>query len=248
MNPSNSTNSINPSNPKEPNNSMNSSNSSNSSNSTTPLRFIIAVMILCGCIFLVYLHILSPRVKSAKSFKEFPSDISGWIGTQVVHDEEVLKVLEADKIVYKSYHNGKGPSVILFIAYYDDLEKVDFSHSPVVCFTGQGWDIKSSNEKEIAINLPERALIKVNQIIQQKSDNTMIALFWYHSGNGAFSKRGVQKLSLFFNRLFGKKDNNAFIRLDVTVPSGGSIEEANAHLLSFVQAVYPELRRFLIEN
>jgi EpsI family protein len=189
-----------------------------------------------------------PKDRSAKVFKEFPSHISGWVGTQVAYDDEVLKVLEADRIVYKSYHNGKGPPVVLFIAYYDDLEKADLSHSPVVCFTGQGWDIKSSNEKEIMINSIERPFIKVNQIIQEKSGNTMIVLFWYHSGDGVFSKRGIQKISLFFNRLLGKEDNNAFIRLNVTVPAGYSTEDATTYLLSFVQVVYPELRRFLIES
>jgi len=58
----------------------------------------------------------------------------------------------------------------------------------------------------------------------------------------------VQKLSLFMDRLLGKHDNNAFISLNFIVPSGMPTEEVNVYLHSFVQALYPEIKRVLFNR
>ncbi len=75
-------------------------------------------------------------------------------------------MLSPDKIIDRSYRNGNiDPPITLFIAYYRTLEKADLSHSPVVCFTGKGWNIEKIIEKEIPVNLLDVSKIKVNQIL-----------------------------------------------------------------------------------
>lgn len=180
--------------------------------------------------------------------KEFPIRISNWTSIDVVYDKKLLiNVLSPDKILYKNYMNEDGkPPITLFMAYYQTLEKSDLSHSPIVCFTGQGWEIENTAEKEIPINLPNAVAIRVNQMVQKKYETTMITLFWYQSVNRAFANRGLQKLSLFSNKLLRKPDNNAFVRLTIIVPPGKSIEEMYPHLFGFVRDLYPELQRFFL--
>jgi len=212
------------------------------------IRFIVAVIILVISNALIYAHVFSTSdtATNAHAQKEFPGRISNWVSNEVLYDKEVLRVLSTNKIIYKSYHRNGGPPITLFIGYYDTLEKADFSHSPTVCFTGQGWEIKSTTQKEIPIDFQNMPKIKVNQIIQTKLDTTLIALFWYQSAHRAYTNRGIQKFSLFFDKLLGKPENNAFIRITMNVPSAMSIKEANANLVSFVQDLYPELRRFFL--
>ena len=209
------------------------------------IRFILATIILSVGLFFVYKQFLFPPVKTHTPKDELPSQILEWNSTKVVYDQEVLSVLNSDKIIYRSYNKNGGPPISTFIAYYHTLEKSDFSHSPIVCFTGQGWQIERITEKEIPINFSDPSKIRVNQMIQQKSDTTMVSLYWYQSPHHAYSNRGVQKLSLFMGRLFGKSDNNAFILLNFIVPSGMPTEEVNIYLNSFVQALYPEIKRVL---
>ena len=154
--------------------------------------------------------------------------------------------MSTDQIIYKRYHKNGHPPITLFIGYYDTLEKADSSDSPIVCFTGQGWEINDTSKVEIPIALHDASEIRVNQMIQTKLDTTMVALFWYQSSYNAFANRGFQKLSLFFDKLLGKSDNNAFIRLTIIVPPEMSVEETTPYLFSFIQYMYPELRRFFL--
>ena len=122
------------------------------------------------------------------------------------YDKKVLSGLGADKTIYKTYYRNGNIPITLFMAYYNTLEKADLSHSPFVCFTGQGWEILETSKKTIPVNFSGTEKIKVNQLIQKKMDTSMIALFWYQSAGHSFSNRGLQKISLFFNKLLGKPD------------------------------------------
>lgn len=213
------------------------------------IRFILVVFVLSVCIIFVYRHIFTTPHEIYHSNKEFPNRILNWIANEVVYDKEVLSSLSPDKIIYKTYHrdeNNEGPPITLFLAYYNTLEKADLSHSPIVCFTGQGWEIENTKKLEISLNQSKTQKIKVNAMIQKKLDTTMIVLFWYQSANHVFNNRGIQKISLFFDKLLGKSDSNAFVRVTVNVREGMSIEETTSYLFAFVRDLYPELRRFFL--
>lgn len=211
------------------------------------IKFIITTIILSACILFVYKSVLITSQATPISDNEFPSRIAGWTGEEVIYDKEVLSSLAPDKIIYKTFHKEKsGPPITLFMAYYNIHEKADLSHSPVVCFTGQGWEIKEKGRKEIPINLPNNAKITVNHMVQSKLDTTMITLFWFQSANRAFANRGIQKLFLFFENLLGRPDNNAFVRLTSIVPPGKSVVETTDYLSAFVIDLYPELEKFFL--
>jgi len=211
------------------------------------IRFVSAAIILSTAVVFLYTHIFAISEETHRPDREFPARISDWTSEDVIYDEEVLSSLSPDQIIYKTYNNGHfGPPITLFMAYYNTLEKADLSHSPIVCFAGQGWQIEKATRPLISIDLPHTPEIKVNQMIQNKIDTTMITLFWHQTANHAFANRGVEKLFLFFQRLVGKQDANAFVRLTVVVPSNQPIEEITAYLFSFVRHLYPELKKFFL--
>lgn len=213
------------------------------------IRFILVVFVLSVCIIFVYRSIFITPNETQNPHKEFPNRVLNWIADEVVYDKEALSSLSPDKIIYKTYkrdENNEYPPITLFLACYNTLEKADLSHSPIVCFTGQGWEIENTKKLEISLNQSKAQKIRVNAMIQKKLDTNMITLFWYQSANRAFNNRGIQKVSLFFNKILGKSDNNAFVRITVTIPEEMPIEETTSYLLSFVQDMYPELRRFFL--
>lgn len=214
------------------------------------IKFFVTILILLAVIPVVYFNVFFvPEVKSL-TIKEFPNQIDEWIGKEVslsYDDAEVIqKVLSPDKMVYKEYRKSNHTPVTLFMAYYNTLEKADLSHSPLVCFTGSGWDIQHLEKKKIAINQPDGDKISLNEMIQKKNKTTMISLHWYQSANHAFANRGLQKLTLLFNRIVDRPDRNAFVRLTAIVPSESSVEETSAHLHSFLKNLYPKLNGFFL--
>lgn len=210
------------------------------------VKFFLAVVILILSNLLVYKSVFTSPIAPHALPGEFPSKILNWSAEEVRYDESVLSILAPDKIIYKTYHRKDSPPITLFMSYYNTLEKADLSHSPIVCFTGQGWAITKRVKHEILVDPSKTQRRKVNKLIQNKNDTTLITLFWYQSANRAFSNRGVQKISLLFDKLMGKSDRNAFVTVTVSVPPQLSVEKTNSQLDDFVHVLYPELRRFFL--
>lgn len=211
------------------------------------LRFILVIFILLVAVLVVYQNVLIGRDAGSVNLEEFPSQIGEWVSKEVEYDPVVLSVLSPDRIIYKDYRDGSvNPSVTLFMAYYNTLEKAEMSHSPIVCFTGQGWDIERVYEKEIEVDAPSVSKIRVNEMLQKKLNTTLITLYWYQSANRAFANRGFQKFYLLLDRLLGKPDRNAFVRLTAVVPSGKTTEETTSRMLGFAKALYPALNGFFL--
>lgn len=210
------------------------------------IKFYLAIVVLVLANITVYKSIFFSPEPSQILPGEFPAKISKWIAEDVTYDEDVLRVLASDKIIYKTYYRKGGPPVTLFLSYYDSLEKADLSHSPVVCSTGQGWAITQRMIQEIPLDPAGTEWIKVNKLIQNRGDATLITVFWYQSTDTAFHNRGLQKISLFFDKLMGRSERNAFVRITASVPPVESVEKTSAEINDFVRVLYPELRRFFL--
>ncbi len=209
-------------------------------------KFVLAVVALSLFNGILYWSELSPADEGVSAFPaDFPSRISDWQATEVAYDPVVLGVLDPDRIVYKTYRQEGRLPVTLFLACYGTLEKADLSHSPIVCFTGQGWEITDTSIGEVSVSEDGSAKIGVNQMVQDKLATRMVSLHWYQSAHGAFTNRGAQKINLFFRSMLGKSDNNAFVRITAVVPRDQTVESAKTEMRSFVQDLYPDLRRYL---
>jgi EpsI family protein len=220
-------------------------------NSKSPFKYspkvIAAIGILLACNLFLYTRIFCCHKAKSHATKVFPSRISDWQSEDVIYDPKVLSSLDPDKIIYKTYYrNREDPPVTLFIAYYDTLEKADLSHSPIVCFTGQGWQISEAREVAVPLGQSKASSIKVNEIYLQQLNTSMIAYYWYQSPDRAFANRGLQKLYMFWIRMWGRSDGNAFVRVTVPVQGRESEQDVTTYLSSFVKALYPALRKYFL--
>jgi EpsI family protein len=159
----------------------------------------------------------------------------------------LLTELAADKIIYRRYSSKNiGPPITLFVAYYNTLEKAGSSHSPIVCFTGQGWHIDKVDDVEIPLSPRGTSSIRINWMAQSKQSATMVTLYWYQARGRIFTNRGLQKLCLFYRSLFRNSTSNAFVRLTVSLDPQQSYKDIAPYLLSFVQNLYPELDKLFL--
>lgn len=210
-------------------------------------RLLIVTLILVFAALVVYQNTLVGRDEGPVTQEEFPSRIGKWVSQEVDYDPSVLSVLSPDRIIFKSYTDGSGnPPVTLFMAYYNTLDKAEMSHSPIVCFTGQGWEIEKVSEKEVPVNAAGVSKIRVNQMMQKKLNVTVITLYWYQSANRAFANRAYQKFFLLYDRLLGRPDTNAFVRLTAVIPPGNTIEGTTSHMVTFLNRLYPDLNGFFL--
>ncbi len=210
-------------------------------------KFFLATLVLLFCSFFIYKSLFFISPNTSPVFPDtFPDRISKWHGENVDYDKEVLASLDTDKTIYKTFYSKGYPPITLFMGCYNTLEKADLSHSPVVCFTGQGWEITGNGFKNIPFDQSNLESIKVNQTIQHKSDKNLITFYWYQTQRRAFTNRGFLKLSLFFHKLLGQSDKNAFVRLTVIVPKKMTLDIGSGYLSEFVKKMYPHMKNYFL--
>ena len=210
-------------------------------------KLITALGILLVCNLFLYTQIFGNHKTKFHPKKVFPGRVADWQSRDVIYDAKVLSSLDPDKIIYKTYYrNQEDAPVTIFVAYYNTMEKADLSHSPIVCFTGQGWKIDEAGKVAVPLEQSKASHITVNKIYLQRLDTSMIAYYWYQSPDRAFANRGLQKLYMFWSKIWGRSDGNAFVRVTVPVQGRKSEQEMTEYLSSFVKALYPVLRRSFI--
>ena len=210
------------------------------------IYFVIFILCL-GNIFIYIKSFNINKVQNRSLDKDFPLNISFWASNEVLYDESAIAILDNDIVVYRTYKRDNKLPITLFIGYYGSSEKADLSHSPIVCFTGQGWDILASSHKYIFLDEEHNKNIEVNKLLQNNGRNYMITYYWYQSHDRAFSNRGFLKLYLLFNELFNRNCNNAFVRLTIAGSSEAQVNSFEKEMELFSKSLYPKLLAFLSE-
>src|SRR5262245_22443524 len=199
------------------------------------------LFLLCGAAFAQYLGRAGAqeRVPQRVSFAEFPAQFDEW--RQV--DEQRLgagefRELKADDYLSRTYVNGNGFPVFLFIAYYASQRRRQTFHSPQNCLPGAGWTM--SGRRLHSVDGAEEN--RINEYLIEKDDAKMVALYWYQG-------RGRVVASEYWGRLYTIKDSmilgrtdGALIRVIAPVGKGDGAEElARQTALNFARKLAPML-------
>lgn len=177
---------------------------------------------------------------------DFPEEFGKWRGVDVQYSESILAELQSDDIVYKVYSNIESfTKITLFLACYNSFDKADFSHSPLVCNTGQGWEIKDQKTIEIPVSFNRLDKIEANRFIQEKLGSSVVTTYWYQSGENVFAIRGLQKIHLLLNRISGKDDKNAFVRLTMNLSNEKQLDDISRELNSFIKDIFPSVINYI---
>ena len=103
-------------------------------------RFIVVISILIVAIIINYYPSSPPPVLSREPLKDFPARIGDWtLVSQQKMSPESLDVLKVDDYIMRTYENGKGQSVSLYIGYFKTQKEGKTNHSPRQCLAGSGW-------------------------------------------------------------------------------------------------------------
>ena len=209
------------------------------------LKFMVAVFVLVGFTVALYTQQFHRDRNVVEIRKEFPSQVHDWFSNELPFSPGVEAVLSPDFYVYKTFSKEAASPVTLLLLRYNNIEKADLSHSPTVCLTGQGWEIKKVSEQTIETGIAAIPQVHANRILLQKLDTRMVVLYWYQSVDRSLANRGYQKLILFLDYFSGKPVTNAFVRLSSPVEAGRTIDEVSVELCNFVVQAFPKIIDFM---
>lgn len=195
---------------------------------------------------IVYVSIWASTGGEIVAKKDFVSAIDGWRSEEVVYDKTIIEQLSPDRVIYRTFRKEGSLPITVFISFYNALHKADLSHSPTVCFTGQGWKILSTGDAKINLDNRKNEVIQVNKLEQVKNDYGLLAYYWYQNIDDTYKMRAFQKISLLINKLAGRSENNAFVRLTIHVPENMPIAKVEGQLSDFVRMIYPELLKYMV--
>lgn len=172
--------------------------------------------------------------------------VDGWTDADIVDRTGILDQLEADASAFKVYSNSRGEQVVLYIGYYDTLQKAKMSHAPQVCFTAQGWVIEGKSKRAVRCG---GGLVTVNQMRVQKSQEGEVVYYWYQSPDRMLPDLFLLKLDMLKNSVLNRdraRGRNAFVRL--STPISGDQASAEARLDAFLASNVTKLNADLFQS
>lgn len=169
-----------------------------------------------------------------------PLTLNGWHGLDKSIASASLNLIQPDSYVLREYVQG-ARHVDVYVGYYTSVERSDRSHSPLVCYPGQGWTIQSSQPRSLALC---GTSVDFEQLVLEKGPVRHLVLYGYLSGERLYRQFYRFRCHLVKNRLLGRPTANALLRFSVVLGAGGEAEALHS-VSAFIENSYPYLQRFV---
>jgi len=199
----------------------------------TKLIVVSVLFVIVGA--LIY-NIEEIEVNEKPSIRSFFKNIDRYKIIQTSElKPELVEMLNLDDYLYADFQ-GPDERINLYIGYYYNANKAYASHSPLICYPSQGWEILGK-EKKKSMKIGHN-VINYHEIITKKDQTKELVLFWYQSYSLSSTQIYKNKISMGYNKLTGKNGQHAFIRVSVHYTDSNN---ANENATEFIKTFYPKL-------
>lgn len=191
--------------------------------------------------------------------------IAGWSGTEGKPlDEETVSALGADAYLTRTYSEGAGVPVGVYIAFYGAQRPGVSVHSPLHCLPGTGWeplDVRTVDVASFSATAsgphPRRELsltprlgfawprlgvaagAQVRRLVVRKNRDRALVLYWYAVHGRTIATEAMSKLWLLHDSIRLGRSDAALVR--IVVPITGSVDAAERRGLAFTRDLLPYL-------
>ena len=161
-------------------------------------------------------------------------------------DDKVVAALSLDDFLFREYAKD-GDHIVLYIGYYHTFQKVGAAHDPLVCFPGQGWVLSEKSEQTMALEIKkgETRQINYNTMIGELSGKKELIVYWFQSYDKTAHSTLWQKVQLLWGRIMNHNEDNAFVRISITLDRTRNREDAMIIAKKFMTHFYPSFINFI---
>jgi EpsI family protein len=178
-----------------------------------------------------------PRQVSAKPapLQTLMAAIPGWeLIASIPLQEEIIASLALDDYAYNTFAR-EGNTVSLYIGYYFTKGKVGASHSPLVCFPGQGWKLSEKENRTVTV---QGHALHLAQMVAERNGRRELLQYWFQAYDLTSPGTFAQKINTLRTLLLHGKEDNAFVRLTIPIDDNNA-SEATRIGDQFIQNFYP---------
>jgi EpsI family protein len=169
--------------------------------------------------------------------------VGGWnAGAPVDIEPEIVKVLNLDDYLNRYYFREK-ENVSLYIGYYLTKSKVGAAHDPMVCFPGQGFVLSNVNKGTYQLPASGKT-ITYSLMTAQRNQKKDLIIYWFQSFDQTNEDTFHQKINLFLQQIKTRREDNAFVRITVSLDNRTQQEGLKLGL-DFIDAFYPRFLEYV---
>ena len=214
----------------------------------SPIKLVVLCTLLLITAFLVNSHSGKNEDKPAKEplQQTFTKIGEGHFANNYPMDISIVEALKLDDYLFKSYDRDKGP-VNLYIGYYRTAKKVGAAHDPLVCFQGQGWQIKNRERGEYTLTSEPSLTIVYSYMVAERQGESEMIVYWFQTNGTTSANTQSQKFVMVMDKLSGRSEDNAFVRISATI-GDESPEAVRKRLFEFIEDFYPGFYRYVTGN
>jgi EpsI family protein len=213
------------------------------------LRFVLAAGLIATAAVLLQARARSEVFPPRVPLQQFPQQLSGWSGTDVPIDKDVLNILGPGDFLLRIYQNQtyqnqqKTPYIDLFIAYFRSQRAGDTIHSPQHCLPGSGWTpIENQN---VTLALPGHEPFPANRYLIAKGDSRQLVLYWFWAHNRGVASEYWAKFYLVADSIKMNRSDGALVRITTPMFPGETADHAQQRVLPFASDVMPLLDGYI---
>ncbi len=140
--------------------------------------------------------------------QHLPLRFNGWRGADLTMSPDAISLIQPDMFLFRNYERDK-KVINVFIGYYENLDKSDLAHSPLVCYPGGGWIIH--DKKDIVFNV-RGCDLEFTQLQVKKGDMRNLVIYGYRAGKLTTGSLIKARINLIKHKVFNNVSNSAFIR------------------------------------
>lgn len=215
---------------------------------TVPKPFIASILLLAGvAVFATALPDRVELVPERAEFSSFPLKFGEWQGKDERLEQIYVDALKFDDYIMADFIDPRQHVVNFYVAYYASQRKGESAHSPRTCIPGDGWEISTISQRTIPDATVAGHPLRVNRAVIQKGENKQLVYYWFQQRGRTITNEYLVKWWLFSDALTRNRTDGALVRLIVNVRPGETLEDADRQLISFAQAVTPQLRKYVPE-
>jgi EpsI family protein len=198
----------------------------------------IAAVVLVTAALCAYTWTLRLRAVSAPSpprFDLIPGAVTGYTVRDEYIPPQSLIVLGADTTIARTYTDGSGEQIELFIGYFAAQQERSQIHSPKHCYPGSGWDILA--EGSLMVRLPGRSEPARRLVISDGIESRFV-VYWFTMQGRVIPDEFALKWNQMSSALLGRPQSAAFVRFSIEQRAGRE-EEAQRRLVTFIERIAP---------
>jgi len=176
----------------------------------------------------------------------FPMKVADWRGRQSALSGKELESLKLSDYVLANYTQGwRDASVNVYVAYYSDQRGGQAVHSPQACIPGNGWAIEEFSQKTIELNGAEGRSLQVNRAVIRKGRLEQLVYYWFEQRGRNLTSEYAVKWYILRDGLLENRTDGALVRVITPIRETDSRGDADRRLGRFVEAIYPQLGKFV---